>query len=123
MTWVRERPERWEELDTVDWQGKFISEQGDEEVEEDIKEEKEKGKGKGKLFDDEDDEDDDEEEEEEEEEAKPAKPPIVLASPAEVSEKGKGKSSGGGRATTAYPAVMPAAGKVRTEKVKGDRTR
>jgi hypothetical protein len=120
MTWLRERPERWEELDTVDWQGKFISDQGDEEVEEDIKEEKEKGKGKGKLFDDEDDEDDDEEEEEEEEEVRPAKPPIVLASPAEVSEKGKGK---GGRATTASPAVTPAAGKVRMEKVKGERTR
>jgi len=120
MTWLRERPERWEELDTVDWQGKFISEQGDEEVEEDIKDEKEKGKGKGKLFDDEDDEDDDEEEEEEEEEVKPVKPPVVLASPAEVHEKGKGK---GGRATTASPAVTPAAGKVRIEKVKGERTR
>jgi hypothetical protein len=118
MTWLRERPERWEELDTVDWQGKFISEQGDEEVEEDIKEEK--GKGKGKLFDDEDEEEDDEEEEEEEEEVKSTKPPIVLASPAEVLEKGKGKS---GRATTSSPAVMPAAGKVRIEKVKGDRTR
>jgi hypothetical protein len=120
MTWLRERPERWEELDTVDWQGKFISDQGDEEVKEE-KEEQGKGKGKGKLFEDEDEEDDDEEEEEEEEEVKPSKPPIVLASPAEVHEKAKGKS--GTRAATASPAVTPVGGKVRIEKVKGERTR
>lgn len=62
MKWLRERPERWEELDTVDWKGRFkdgldpdedMAEEGadDEEVkgEEDqeaAKEGETKGKGK-----------------------------------------------------------------------------
>jgi hypothetical protein len=130
MTWLRERPERWEELDTVDWQGKFISDKAnddDNEEDEEGQEEgvKKEGKGKGKLFDDEDDEDDDEEEEEEEEEIKPiSKPAVVLASPAEVLEKGSGSGKGkGARATTTSPAITPVGGKVKIEKVKGERTR
>lgn len=72
MKWLRERPERWEELDTVDWKGRFkgdadtsasvsVSVSGDDSPA------KEGRASKGKLFDDDDEgpeEEDDEEEEE-----------------------------------------------------------
>lgn len=75
MKWLRERPEKAEELDQVDWKGRWKNEGGvygagngngkggdeDEEMEgnREVK--------KGKLFDDEDEPEDDDEEEEEEE--------------------------------------------------------
>ncbi|WWC71225.1 uncharacterized protein I206_105178 [Kwoniella pini CBS 10737] len=70
MKWLRERPERFDDLDKVDWKSRFIVEgqntEGDDELMASIG--KQSGQGKGKLFDDEDDivEDDDESEEEEE---------------------------------------------------------
>ena len=96
MKWLRERPERWEELDTVDWKGRFkdgldpdedMADEGEaDEAEEDegaAKEGESKGKGKkqtgkrtkpnpqaakkGKLFDDEEDEEEEDDDEEEEE--------------------------------------------------------
>ncbi|OWZ77281.1 casein kinase II subunit beta [Cryptococcus neoformans Bt85] len=74
MKWLRERPEKAEELDQVDWEGRWKNESGvygagngngkgdeDEEMEGNLEVKK------GKLFDDEDELEDDEEEEEEEE--------------------------------------------------------
>lgn len=74
MKWLRERPEKAEELDQVDWEGRWKNESGvygagngngkgdeDEEMEGNLE------VRKGKLFDDEDEPEDDDEEEEEEE--------------------------------------------------------
>ena len=73
MKWLRERPERYDELDLVDHKGRWkdgggaagrtVDEDGDEDMVVDgvMK--------KGSLFDDEDDEVDEDEEEEEEEDA------------------------------------------------------
>lgn len=97
MTWLRERPERWEELDTVDWQGKFITDGPEGEEGEDGG----KMKDEGKLFDDEDDEGEEGEEEEEEE---------------EEDVKGKGVAKGTSAATTPV-------GKVKVEKVKSESRR
>lgn len=71
MKWLRERPERHEELDHVDWKARWkdtataSTTEGDAVTKE--------GRN-GRLFDDEDDENDDDEEEEEEDDAAPAQP-------------------------------------------------
>jgi casein kinase II subunit beta len=67
MRWLRERPERYDELDDVDWKGRWKKGKGA--VGEDEEGIKAEGRN-GRLFDD--DDDDDEEEEEEEEEDVPA---------------------------------------------------
>lgn len=86
MKWLRERPERWEELDSVDWKGRFkdglnlddedMSGESENEVEGgkrsgktksgDKKTKPQTGK-KGKLFEDEEDEEEEDDDEEEEE--------------------------------------------------------
>lgn len=68
MRWLRERPTTWDELDSVDYKGRWIGGGPGMKEEEDVKGEK------GRLFDDDDElkeEDGAEEEEEEEEEEKP----------------------------------------------------
>lgn len=79
MKWLRERPVRWDELDTVDWKGKYkndpdaadedMAEEGDTKVKQSSSSAKTKSAQKGKLFDDEDEEDEEEDDEEEEEDA------------------------------------------------------
>lgn len=77
MKWLRERPERAEELDTVDNKGRWKADKAGEE-EKEVMGLASQGTGKsgakGQLFDDEDDEVDDDEEEEEEEDAPEAAP-------------------------------------------------
>jgi casein kinase II subunit beta len=117
MKWLRERPERWEELDEVDWKGKFKGAEGAGTGDDDkmVVEDKEKpsaggsGSGKGRLFDEDEEEEDDEEEEEEEEvqvkpdtmdmKASTAVPATAAAVGTGSSSKGKG-SSGSGKGTT-----------------------
>ncbi|WVF67701.1 hypothetical protein IAT40_002460 [Kwoniella sp. CBS 6097] len=74
MKWLRERPERADDLERVDWKGRFIDQanQGgdDDDLMDAVTGNGAGSKGsKGKLFDDEDDEEDEEESEEEEEQA------------------------------------------------------
>lgn len=66
MRWLRDRPSRAEELDTVDNKGRFLEGREGKGDEVEVKEEK-----KGRLFDEEEDENEDDEEEEEEEEGAP----------------------------------------------------
>ncbi|KAK8854487.1 hypothetical protein IAR55_003225 [Kwoniella newhampshirensis] len=71
MKWMRERPERWDELDNVDWKGRWkdgstTGDKGMEDEDEDMQQGEVK---RGALFDDEDEAEEDEEEEEEEEDA------------------------------------------------------
>ncbi|KAK4690068.1 casein kinase II subunit beta, partial [Tremellales sp. Uapishka_1] len=73
MKWLRERPERCEELENVDWKGRPNG-SGLEDAGKTVGE-----SSKGKLFDEDDDVDDDDEEEEEEEEGKPTGPPVPVA--------------------------------------------
>ncbi|WVR09304.1 hypothetical protein IAU60_006369 [Kwoniella sp. DSM 27419] len=77
MKWLRDRPERAEELDTVDWKGRFKNasrgDKGDDAMDGGNGHGAGDGKGaKGRLFDDEDD--DVEEDESEEEEDAPVAP-------------------------------------------------
>ncbi|WWC93212.1 hypothetical protein V866_000045 [Kwoniella sp. B9012] len=69
MKWLRERPERFDDLDKVDWKGRFISDNNTSTGEKDdlMVGTGTTGKTKGRLFDDEDDEVDEDESEEEEE--------------------------------------------------------
>ncbi|WWC90347.1 uncharacterized protein L201_005280 [Kwoniella dendrophila CBS 6074] len=74
MKWLRERPEKIDDLDKVDWKGRFISDlpqnrDDDLMLGNNTTNSNSRGKSgqKGKLFDDEDDIDDDDESEEEEE--------------------------------------------------------
>lgn len=64
MKWLRERPERYEELDSVDWKGRRKNAAGNATESEAATT---KDARNGRLFDDEDDEVDDDDEEEEEE--------------------------------------------------------
>jgi casein kinase II subunit beta len=66
MRWLRERPERYEELDQVDAKGRFIDAVADGVVE---GEATSKEGRNGRLFDDDDDEAEDDDDEEEEEDA------------------------------------------------------
>ncbi|BEI80516.1 hypothetical protein CcaverHIS002_0110450 [Cutaneotrichosporon cavernicola] len=69
MRWLRERPERYDELEDVDWKGRWKKGKGTAADDE----EGMKAEGRnGRLFDDDDDEDDEEEEEEEEAAVAPA---------------------------------------------------
>ncbi|KAJ3722854.1 casein kinase II regulatory subunit-domain-containing protein [Lentinula raphanica] len=71
MQWLRLRPESPEELDMVDWRGRWIDDE-DDDYDEDEEEEEDR---QMEDFDpDANDDDDDDEEEEEEEEEKPVKP-------------------------------------------------
>lgn len=70
MKWLRERPVRWDELDTVDWKGKF---KGDPDADEDMS-------------------DEDEDEDEEENEGEGGKDTTTAAATAGKSTK-KGKSA------------------------------
>lgn len=84
MKWLRERPERSDELDMVDHKGRWKAERGGEDDKDAVLGLGGEGRGKtgtkGQLFDDEDDEvDDDEEEEEEEDAVKGAQAPAVPA--------------------------------------------
>jgi len=73
MKWLRERPERADELDNVDWKSRWKDGKGASGQLDDVDAEMGMGarakKTKGRLFDDEDDEVDEEDEEEEEEDA------------------------------------------------------
>jgi casein kinase II subunit beta len=72
MKWLRERPERADELDNVDWKSRWKDGKGASGAQiEDVHAEMgaRAKKAKGRLFDDEDDEVDEEDEEEEEEDA------------------------------------------------------
>ncbi|WWC63681.1 uncharacterized protein I303_106286 [Kwoniella dejecticola CBS 10117] len=79
MKWLRERPERFDELDKVDWKGRFISDiqgqgqtnDGDDELMASLSKKGGGGQAKGRLFDDEDDVVDDDDESEEEEDNVP----------------------------------------------------
>lgn len=98
MKWLRQRPERAEELDQVDWRGRFRDDKG-------IMGSAGDGDGRagagdrkrGRLFDEDDEKDeDDEEEEEEEEEIKPAvapPPKVVTPAKSEVSAGAARKGS------------------------------
>ncbi|WWD19379.1 hypothetical protein CI109_103839 [Kwoniella shandongensis] len=69
MKWLRERPERCEELDNVDWKGRWIDGAGGAGATDEDEDMQAGGEVKrGALFDDEDEAEEDEEEEEEEEE-------------------------------------------------------
>lgn len=75
MAWLRDRPDRAEELDQVDWKGRWIGGQGgggagdDDDEDDDANGGGGEGQKRSGLFDDDDEEKDDEEEESEEEEA------------------------------------------------------
>ncbi len=76
MTWLRQRPHTADELETVDWRGRFVD--SDATGKEDPSAGPSgqgggSGSGSGKLFDDEEEEKDEESEEEEEEDANAAK--------------------------------------------------
>ena len=83
MKWLRERPERSEELDLVDHKGRWKTDRGEDDKDAVLgmaNEGRGKAGSKGQLFDDEDDEvDDDEEEEEEEDAPKVAQAPAIPA--------------------------------------------
>ena len=98
MRWLRERPERWDNLDLVDGKGRWKDGAGGSgRVDED--EEMMAETRKGALFDEDDEVDDDEEEEEDEDApvqvAVPSRPtPTVTAHPP-TPDKGVGTSSRG----------------------------
>lgn len=71
MRWLRERPERYEELDDVDWKGRWKKGKGSAAAEDEAEGIKTEGRN-GRLFDDETDDDEEEEEEEEEDAPTPA---------------------------------------------------
>lgn len=126
MKWLRERPERWEELDTVDWKGQFKGERdgaegpgaADKDGEGMVVEGSSTGGKKGKLFDEEEEEEEDDEEEEEEEaptpstsgvknkddKSTPAYPSTAIATPTTAPAAGTGtgrkSKTSGGKATT-----------------------
>lgn len=64
MRWLRERPEKYDELDEVDWKGRWKKGKGTDAGDGDAEGIRSEGRN-GRLF---DDDDDDEEEEDEEEE-------------------------------------------------------
>lgn len=70
MRWLRERPEMHDELDDVDWKGRWKKGKGTD-ADDDAEGAKTEGRN-GRLFDDDDDEDDEDEEEEEDDAAPPA---------------------------------------------------
>ncbi|KAL7409975.1 casein kinase II regulatory subunit-domain-containing protein [Mrakia frigida] len=91
MMWLRERPKALEELDRVDWRGRWVGEEGDGEGGEDAREGREGGE-KGDLFegvaggqDEEVEGEESEEEEEEEEEEKASAPPAATTTTAPTS--------------------------------------
>lgn len=77
MKWLRDRPNRAEELDTVDYRGRWIDSGRADEIDEKVPEAERR---KGTLFDDEDEEADEDEEEEEEEDVVKQEPKTVQQS-------------------------------------------
>lgn len=80
MKWLRERPERWEELDLVDKKGRWkdgarVMKDEDEEMVE---------PRKGALFDDEEEREDEEDEEEEEDAQSPVQGQVKVPLPAPI---------------------------------------
>jgi casein kinase II subunit beta len=129
MKWLRERPERWEELDSVDWKGQFKGERAEgaadaaeKDAEGMVVEGSSTGGKKGKLFDEEEEEEEDDEEEEEEEaptpstsgvknkddKSTPAYPSTAIATPSTAptaaagtaGSTGRKSKTSGGKATT-----------------------
>lgn len=75
MRWLRERPERYDELELVDHRGRWKD--GNAPQEADVGGKAPAKTRNGRLFDDDDDEDDDDEEEEEEEDAPAGGAPVA----------------------------------------------
>jgi casein kinase II subunit beta len=93
MKWLRERPERYSDLDLVDNKGRWKDAEGGGSGAAGGEDAGGKGEPKrGALFDDEDDGEDDDEEEEEEDDAKAAPTATTTAAPAQPRATGQARA-------------------------------